>query len=347
MKKFLVVVAGLTLVAASRADAQTTGGGLAAPVCTVPAGSTAGQRVAQDACQQAYDVYQFMAPQLGTVLAGGNATLGQGSTMGGLGHFSLGVRVNAVQGDVPKVDQFTQRTTGATPAQTLATKSQILPAPTADLAVGLFGGLPLALTNVGGIDLLVSATYIPTVTSNNVTVTPSSNVQLGYGARIGLLSESIIVPGVALTYIKRDLPTTSIVGTASYVGATTGTTTTTLSVNNTQVKTTAWRLVASKSLIFFGLAAGVGQDEYKNAADISATVNSTLAGNTTATIPNTSQTLKRTNYFVDASMNILLLKLTAEIGQSSGGTVDTYNGFDGGRADKARTYGSVGFRLGL
>ena len=32
----------------------------------------------------------------------------------------------------------------------------------------------------------------------------------GYGARVGLLSESIIVPGVSLTVMKRDLPTVDI-----------------------------------------------------------------------------------------------------------------------------------------
>ena len=39
--------------------------------------ATTAQRVAQDACQQAYDLFQFMAPQLGVAVAGGNATLGQ------------------------------------------------------------------------------------------------------------------------------------------------------------------------------------------------------------------------------------------------------------------------------
>ena len=36
----------------------------------------------QDACQKAVDLFQYMAPQLGTVIAGGNATLGQGGTLG-------------------------------------------------------------------------------------------------------------------------------------------------------------------------------------------------------------------------------------------------------------------------
>src|SRR5688572_32344074 len=64
--------------------------------------------VTQDACQKAVDLFQYMAPQLGTVIAGGNATLGQGGTLGGFAtfpfphpKFSIGFRVNALQGSLP------------------------------------------------------------------------------------------------------------------------------------------------------------------------------------------------------------------------------------------------------
>jgi hypothetical protein len=345
MQKLFVMAAGLAVLSAAETQAQ--GGGLASPVC--PAGTNAATRVAQDACQQAYDVYQFMAPQLGAALVGGNATLGQASTLGGLGHFSLGVRGNAFKGDVPDVQNFSQRTSGAAPAVTLPTKSQFVGLPAADLAIGIFGGLPLALTNVGGVDLLVSATYVPTIDQNNVKITPKQNLQLGYGARIGLLSESIIVPGVSLTYLKRDLPTTSIVGSASYTSTATGPTTATFSITDTKVNTSAWRLVASKSLLIVGLAAGVGQDKYENSSTIAATVQGTLPVPFTqsVSVPATKQSLTRTNYFFDASMNLLLLKLTAEVGQVSGGTVNTYNAFSSGRADDARTYFAIGARFGI
>jgi hypothetical protein len=345
MKKLVVIAAGLAFFAAS--DARGQGGGLSAPVC--PAGTNQATRVAQDACQQAYDVYQFMAPQLGAAIVGGNATLGQASTLGGLGHFSIGIRGNALKGDLPDVQNFTQRSGGASPAATLPTKSQFVGLPVADLALGIFGGLPLALTNVGGIDLLVSATYVPTIDNNNIKITPNQSVQLGYGARIGLLSESIIVPGVSLTYLKRDLPTTTIAGSASYTSTATGPTTATFAITNAKVNTSAWRLVASKSLIIFGLAAGVGRDKYEQGADISATVQGTLPVPFTQTlaVPATTQSLTRTNYFLDASMNLLLLKLTAEVGQVSGGTVNTYNAFQSGRADDGRTYFAMGARFGF
>lgn len=343
MKNALVVAVGLSVLVAGVARAQS--GGLATPVAQCTSNGTTAQNIVQDACQQAYDVYQFMAPQLGLALTGGNHTLGQNSALGGFPHFSLGLRGTAFNGNLPKVDQFTQRTTGASPARELPTKNQFMGLPAADLAIGIFGGLPLALTNVGGIDLLVSANYVPTINQNNVSVKPDQNLQFGLGARIGLLSESIIVPGVSFTYLKRDLPTTTITGSTSYLSPA-GQTNATFAINNAKVKTTGWRLVASKSLLLVGLAAGVGQDKYDQSADITANVTTTLAGNASAAVAN-AQSLTRTNYFLDANLNLLVAKLTAEIGQVSGGTVNTFNTFQSGRADKSQTYGSVGFRFGF
>src|SRR3569623_2183426 len=162
MKKGLVMAAAGLALSATTVFAQ----GLTSPAG--PGGAPfSNQQVAQDACQQAYDLYQFMAPQLGLALAGGNATLGQGSVLGGLGHLSVGVRGNVFSGQLPQVDQFTQSTSGARQS-VLPTKSQVLGLPTADAAIGIFKGLPLALTNILGVDALVSAAYVPTINSDNV-----------------------------------------------------------------------------------------------------------------------------------------------------------------------------------
>jgi len=332
MKRHLLVAAGLSVFAVASAGAQD-----GALVCPSGNGPLDQRTIAQDACQQASDLYQFMAPQLALALTGGNATLGQGSTLGGFGHFSIGVRLNAFQSSLPQVQSFTQSTSGAQKNPALLTKDQWVGLPTADAAIGLFGGIPLGLTNVGGVDVLVSAAYVPTVTSGSVSVTPKQNLQIGYGVRVGLLSESIVVPGVSFTYLKRDLPTTSITGASGN---------NLLSVNNLTVNTTAWRVVASKSLLLFSFAAGGGMDKYDQSADISATVSSAgFSGNTS--VPGTAQSMQRRNYFFDAALNLPLFKLVGEVGQVSGGTVQTYNGFQGGRADKSLQYYSVGLRLGL
>jgi len=311
-----------------------------------PPGTTNGgipdqTRASQDACQKAIDLFKYMAPQLGTLIAGGNPTLGQGGNLGGLGHFSAGVRVNALQGSLPQVQNVTPSVTGATSTQ-FETKDQYLPMPTADLAIGVFKGIPLALTNVGGVDVLVSASYIPEYSNSGVSVkVPNGSLKLGYGARVGILQESLLVPGVSVSYLVRDLPTLDVTGSSGGDS---------LYVNNLSLKTKAWRVTASKSLILFGLAAGFGQDKYDASTDVGAhvaarTIPPTPAAN--ATPVSISQSLTRTNIFADLSVNLLLFKLTGEIGQVSGGTINTYNTFSGKQPADSRLYGSIGGRFGF
>lgn len=326
------------LVAAAMLGSATLSAQSPDPQC--PSGTTA-QQVSQDACQKAIDLFRYLAPQLGTSIAGGNATLGQGGNLGGLGHFSFGLRVNAVQGSLPQIQNVTVSTAGAQRTPPIDTKNQYFPMPTADLAIGVFKGLPLAITNVGGIDLLVSASYVPEFNSSGVSVkVPNGSLKLGYGARVGILQESLLVPGIAVSYLVRDLPTLNIAGANGNDS---------LYVNNLSLKTKAWRLTASKSLLLFGLAAGVGQDKYDASTDISAHVAARplLSPAADAGPVSLSQNMTRTNIFADLSMNLLILKLTGEIGQVSGGTINTYNTFSGKQAADSRIYGSVGARFGF
>jgi len=312
---------------------------LAAPRCVGGAPGSA-TLIAQDACQQAYDVYQLIAPQLGLALAGGNATAGTGSVLGGLGHFSVGVRVNAFDGLFPNTSGggYPVSTNGAQ-RRTLATKGQWFGAPTADAAIGLFKGFPLALTNVLGVDALISAEYVPTIHNGDFSLDPSSNFRFGYGARIGLLSESIAFPGVSFTWIERDLPTIKVGINGSAVGANGST----IAIDNMDVRTHAWRIVASKSLIAFSVAAGVGQDNYEQSATLTGTVNQFGASASQSLAA--KQSLGRTNFFGDFSINLPVLKIVFEAGDAVGGSVATYNSFAGGRADRSQIYGSFGLRL--
>lgn len=317
--------------------AQTT-----SPSCP-PGTTTLGipdrQKATQDACQQAVDLFQFMAPQLGIAITGGNATLGQGGTLGGLGHFTVGLRANVLAGNVPQVDRASPSTqyTGAVQRTDYPTKTQVLGLPAADASIGIFKGLPLGLTNVGGVDLLLSASYVPKVTADNVTIDPDTPLQIGYGVRVGALQESLLLPGVSVTFLKRDLPKTTIVGMQNSDS---------LIVRDLDVKTTAWRVVASKNLILINLAAGVGQDTYDASTSVQASVSSTPIGNVRSDAIAMSQKLTRTNYFADLTLNMFVAKIIGEVGMVSGGTVNTYNQFDSA-PDKSRLFGSVGVRVGF
>lgn len=327
------------------AGAQSTGTPQCPPGSSGPFGVPDPARATQDACQLAQDLFQIMAPQLGISLTGGNATLGQGGTLGGLGHFSVGLRANVVGGTLPQIQQVRLQTTGRVQRQGSAavpTENQILGLPTAEVGIGVFKGIPLGLTNVGGVDLLLSASYVPKVETDAVTIDVASPLKLGFGARVGLLQESLVVPGVSVTILRRGLPKATITG-ATADGDT-------LFVRDLDVQTTAWRLVASKSLLMFGLAAGVGQDRYASSTDVQATVQLRglpLSQRATSNRVAMAQELTRTNYFVDLSLNLPFTKLVLEVGQVSGGEVTTYNAFSGKAADASRTYGSLGLRIGF
>ena len=122
-----------------------------------------------------------------------------------------------------------------------------------------------------------------------------------------------------------------------------------LIVNGLKLKTTSYRLVASKSLILFSIAGGVGQDKFDARVDtVRANVGAPVPiGRAQASLATQVQTLTRTNYFVDLSLNLLMLNLTGEIGQSTGGTITTFNSFQGDKPESSRTYASVGVRFGL
>jgi energy-converting hydrogenase Eha subunit A len=312
----------------------------------------------RDACQETVDMYQLMMPQLGFSITGGNATLGQGGALGGLGHFAVDIRGNVLfPGSLPDIQNAKPDTSGMQQRAAFPTKDIPLGLPAVDAAVGLFKGIPLGLTNVGGVDLLLSAAYIPNVNHTfqgtnpaTVDVSVESPLKIGYGARIGLLQESLVIPGVAVTYFKRDLPVTTIVGAVASQGLTDGSQDS-LVINNFTEKTTAWRVVASKNLLLFGLAVGYGQDKYESAVGLKASVTRDfggIIGKQTVSTPlfQLSQDMTRSTMFADATLNLFLLKLVAEVGQVSGGTVNTFNTFDP-KADASRKYVSAGIRLGF
>jgi hypothetical protein len=292
-------------------------------------------RAAQDACQKAIDIFAFMTPQLGIGLVGGNATLGTGGALGGVGRFSIGVRGNALRGHLPQVANVNAAITGAVRSD-YGVNDQVVGLPAVEGALGLFGGIPLGVTHAFALDALVSATYVPELTRSNVAISvPDGSLKLGYGARLGVLAESFATPSVSLTYLKRDLPVTSIAATSGDDN---------IAVSGISVKTTAWRAVAGKSVGFLGLAVGGGQDEYDSRATGTVRVNEsgiTVDGGPYAL----AQKVKRSNMFADLSINFPFIKFAAEIGRVSGGKIDTYNTFSGKRADDALTYASVGIRI--
>jgi hypothetical protein len=328
-----LVAAAATVPTAETLAAQTTSG-------TCSTGVSGFNPIAgPDACTKARDLFAFVIPQAGVALSGGNPVLGEGGTMGGWGKRAISLRVTAVDGRLPK--NVVPVSLGAATSSNFGAARVPVPVPSLDAAIGVFAGLPAGLTNIGGVDVLLGATYLPTVDEDEFSVAPqASSLALSYGVRIGALQESSLIPGLSISYLRRKLPTVSL-GYAS--------TNDTISVRNLAATSNSVRLVASKRIAIFGFAAGIGRDQLENTAAVSAVVNETVQG-----VPLRAQvqlfdlrnSVTRNTAFVNASLGLLAARIVGELGWSAAGDKDpTTNTFDGRMANEGYRYGSLGVTL--
>jgi hypothetical protein len=327
----LVVFAGAHSLGAQAISPQCPPGGFKSN------GDPDNTKIAQDACQKAIDLFQYVAPQLGAVLAGANATQGLTGTLGGLGHFSVGIRGNIIEASLPEVDRVVPATHGAEQSS-YTLSNRLIGLPTGDIAIGLFNGLPLGLSHAGGIDLLLNASYLTSYNNGSVDVAVSSSWKLGYGVKIGILQEGLLVPGISLSILTRALPVVTIVGSSGQDR---------LALDSIRVNARSWRLVAGKSVLFFGGAVGVGGDTYTSDATLNVTIAPRPAteGGSAGPIFLT-QKLTRSNIFASAWINVLVVRIVGELGRVSGGDIATYNQFSGTQPADPRSYGSIGLSFG-
>jgi hypothetical protein len=334
--KTLLVAVTLAAISISSSTAASQEIDQQCPPGSSPGGNPDNTMVAQDACQKAIDLFRYMSPQLGAVLAGGNPTQGVGGTLGGIGHFSFGVRANLMNGSLPEVDKIVPNTRGAR-LDTYTIDTKPIGFVTADVGIGLFRGL--STNGFGSVDALVSASYVPEYKNTSVEVAvPSGSFKLGFGAKVGILSESSVRPGISVSYLVRELPSVDITGKSGDDR---------LMLTDVSVKTRSWRAVAAKTFFLIGAGAGFGQDRYDSSADITVTVapRQSTQGGTGGPI-NLGQKLTRTNVFGTVWLNARVLKIVGEVGRVSGGDIVTYNQFEGVQPADARTYYSIGLAFG-
>lgn len=301
----------------------------------------------QDACRKTADLFNFLTPQISTALVGGSTTLGQGGVLGGFPHFAVAVRATAVKGTFPTFENVGFSTTGAQ-GTVYTGEDQYVPMASVDGAIGIYKGFPMGVTRVGGVDLLLTATYIPSPPEGgdvNVTL-PGGSTKFGAGVRLGLLQESLLVPGVSFSWVQRGLPTISI-GGESNVSASGTSAPGDFSMNDLSLKTSSWRISASKTFLVFGLQAGVGQDNYDNSARLSVTVRPQAPLPQQTVGVNASNTMTRTNIYAGFSLNFFIGKLVAEAGQVSGGSLPAALNTFGSDAAASRGYFSLGLRTGF
>ncbi|MFL5403269.1 MAG: hypothetical protein ACJ8BF_10680 [Gemmatimonadales bacterium] len=311
------LVAGLALVAfASPIAAQTE--------C---AGYTAN---AHRVCAAAVDGTRALHPLMGVLISGGNPTIGSAGAMG-LGHAALTLRANAVEVVLP--DLSYNGSTATVPAG----QKFFAPAPLVEGALGLYKGMSGGLL---ALDLLGSAQLLPTNQIDNLTVDGSARrigsiaLGVGYGARIGLLREMGPLPAVSVSVMRRDIPRITYgdvpAGDAYSYGL--------------DLHATNLRLVASKQLLILGVAAGLGWDRYTGNAVIQFEDPITLTPQPAIPVKLSSS---RGLAFVNAGLNLSVLRLTGEVGYQTGKDQNLSTSFEDFDTTKGKVFAGLGLRMGF
>jgi hypothetical protein len=277
-------------------------------------------------CQRAEDALKSFHPVAGLIVSGGNPVLGSGGTLGGLGHFFISARVNAVKVALP-----------STSSTDTAATSAVVPAPVVEAGLGVWNGLGGGLLAV---DALVSATLLPTTQVANLTVDPNAKkigklaLGLGYGARVGILKGSFFVPSVSVSVMRRTLPRLQY-GTLGAVASTDS-----AFSFDTDLQATNFRVTAGMHLLLLDVAAGVGYDVYTSNAHVAYYTSPVTVAHDTLNLNN-----KREVVFLNAGMNLLLVKVIGEIGYQTGKDQTLSTNYQGLDPKAGHVFGGVGVRI--
>jgi len=307
------------------------------------------------AVAQAVDAAQ---PQLGILLAGGNPTLGTASTsgvrMGLIPRVGAGLRINVVAARFPDIRDVEGS------GESVTTDEFAVPAPAigANVSLGLTQGFSLAPTmgGVGSIELLGSATLIPLELAGDEF--GENVISWGAGARVGLLRESFVTPGISVSLMYRDMGTarfgevcdgteTPVVGTSPARSVCSGGG----DFGEIEFGLSNWsaRGAISKRLLGLGLTAGVGYDKFETDADVAFRAPAPPLGQeqvyrfTDVAVDN-----DRWSAFIDGSFTFLVASLVAEVGWMQGS--DPITGFPSASdfdPNEGTFFGSLGVRIGL
>lgn len=277
-------------------------------------------------CQRAEDALKSFHPVAGLIVSGGNPELGSGGTLGGLGHFFVSARVNAVKVALPSTSTTDTTSTSA-----------VVPAPVIEAGLGIWDGLGHGLLSV---DALLSATLLPTTQVSNLSVDSGATkigklaLGLGYGARIGILKGSFFIPSVSVSVMRRTLPRIryGTLGAAPSPDSAFS--------FDTDLKATNFRVTAGLHLLLLDLAAGVGYDIYTSSAHVAYYTSPITTAHDTLNLNN-----KREVVFLDAGMNLMLLKVVGEIGYQTGKDQTLSTNYQGLDPKAGHVFGGVGVRI--
>lgn len=294
----------------------------------------------RDACQKGLDIFVLTVPQVQGALAGGGAVLGSARPVNGL---SLGLRINAVDGRLPDLGSIALSSTGIV-RSTIATVRVPVPVPTLDVAIGIIPGWSIAGQRLFSLDGLVSVGYVPSESYQGFEVaTKRGSLKMGFGGKLGLLDDRLLLPAVSVSFFRRSLPTTSF--SVSFAPRFGGTVRDSIVLDETTVQNDAIRLSVSKRLGAIEIGGGIGQDRYRTFTQVRTRITA-AGGATSAGIIGVSRQDERNAAYGSLALNVLRLRIGAEFGATFGGdSIATFNTFANDNINTRRLFGSVGVRV--
>ena len=284
----------------------------------------------RQSCDAAVDLARAYHPIAGLLITGGNPLLGGGASMGGLGKFAVALRVNAAHVSIPDLAVDANNNVAQSDAR-------LAPLPLLEGALGLFKGLPSGMLSL---DFLGSAQLVPNEKLvSDIRVDPDAprigpiSLCRGYGARLGLLGDHGPLPGVAVSVMRRSIPTIGFgdLSAGDELAA------------DLNLQATSVRAVASKRWAVVTIAGGAGWSKYTG--DAVATFRDPGTGLPQSISLHLDQ--RRTVIFADAGVDLKFMKIVGEIGHQSGKDQQLITNFQGFDDTKGTTFYSAELRFGF
>lgn len=209
-------------------------------------------------CGQVVNTLTSVQPSVGIAFSGGSHTLGTATTIGRrlgvLPRVAVSARLNGAWADAPNLLDGFEPTFENDRVSPMGTMGVPLGSLQGDATVGLFNGLSLGpmVGGLGAVDLLGSVSYVPAVDRIGLT---QDIINVGIGARVGILQQGLLFPGISVSGMYRTMLDDVTFGTLEGGDP---------AEFSTDLSTLSLRAGISKGLLMFDVSAGAGYDRYSS-----------------------------------------------------------------------------------
>lgn len=269
-------------------------------------------------CAQAVNALTTIQPSVGVAFSGGNPVLGTGTTIGKrlgvLPRVSVTARANLALADLPDLFRggYANLITESQPELGVApTLGVPIGSLQGDVVIGLFDGISPApmLGGIGSIDLLGSVSFLPQVDQVGLS---KAITNIGAGARVGLLRQGLVVPGISVSAMYRMMDELTF---GSLEDGDPG-------EFSTDLRALSLRAVVSKGILAFDFAVGAGYDRYSSdislgwqlRCEIQECLDHQAGGVDLVGRFDGTLTTAAWNVFGDVALDLLLLSIVGEVG---------------------------------